>query len=154
MISSVPMISRMSHLWVAILVLLAAGCVGTDLATTPTPMGSGIPPGQGPSGMFAPNPASSYLVRGTAVLEEITPGGSLTLRFGNDFIVSNGPGIEVFLSRSNTRSSSSISLGRVKRLSGEQSYDVPSDVKLDTYNWVVIHCVPFNVTFGYAPLDQ
>jgi Electron transfer DM13 len=31
--------------------------------------------------------------------------------------------------------------------------NVPAGVTLTTYNWVIIHCVPFNVTFGYAQLQ-
>ena len=105
------------------------------------------------SGMFNPHPGVNYEVRGTATLEEITPEGRLALSFGSDFFVSDGPGIDVILSTENVVNSNSISLGRVKQLSGVQSYDVPPGVELDTFDWVIIHCVPFNVTFGYARLE-
>lgn len=104
------------------------------------------------SGTFTRNPSTSYTVSGTATLEQ-QPNGSLVLRFGNDFSSSNGPGLEVFLSTTNTVGANSRNLGRLQRTSGAQSYSVPAGVSLTTYNWVIIHCVPFNVTFGYAQLQ-
>jgi hypothetical protein len=104
------------------------------------------------SGTFARNPNTSYNVSGTATLEQ-QPNGSLVLKFGSDFSTSNGPGLEVFLSTTNTVGANSRNLGRIKSTSGAQSYAVPAGVSLTTYNWVIIHCVPFNVTFGYAQLQ-
>ncbi len=104
------------------------------------------------SGTFTRNPSTSYNVSGTATLEQ-QPNGSLVLRFGSNFSSSNGPGLEVFLSTTNAVGSNSRNLGRLQRTSGEQSYNVPAGVTLTTYNWVIIHCVPFNVTFGYARLQ-
>lgn len=105
------------------------------------------------SGTFTSNPATSYDVRGTATLQEQTPGGSLVLNFGSDFSTSSGPGIYVFLSANSFVNASSLNLGRVKKLSGAQSYAVPDSVRLTTHNWVIIRCVPFSVTFGYAQLQ-
>ena len=104
------------------------------------------------SGTFTKRPGTSYNVSGTATLEQ-QPNGSLVLKFGSDFSSSNGPGLEVFLSTANTVGSNSLNLGRLQRTSGAQSYNVSSGVTLTTYNWVIIHCVPFNVTFGYAQLQ-
>ncbi len=104
------------------------------------------------TGTFTRNPNTSYNVQGTATLEERTD-GSLVLSLGNDFSSSNGPGLEVFLSNINGVNSQSRSLGRLQRTSGAQSYNVPAGIQLTTYDWVVIHCVPFNVTFGYARLQ-
>ncbi|MDZ7344810.1 MAG: DM13 domain-containing protein [candidate division KSB1 bacterium] len=103
------------------------------------------------SGTFTRNPNTSYNVSGTASLEQ-QPNGDLVLRLGSDFSSSNGPGLEVFLSTTNAVGSSSRNLGRLQQTSGAQSYNVPAGVTLTTYNWVIIHCVPFNVTFGYAQL--
>lgn len=103
-------------------------------------------------GTFTRRPGTSYNVSGTATLEQQT-NGSLVLRFGNDFTCSSGPGLEVFLSTSNTVGSNSRSLGRLQSTSGEQSYNLPPGIALNTYSWVIIHCVPFNVTFGYAQLQ-
>jgi hypothetical protein len=104
------------------------------------------------SGTFTKRPGTSYNVSGTATLEQQS-NGSLVLRFGSDFSSSSGPGLEVFLSTTNTVGSNSRNLGRLQRTSGAQSYNVPAGVTLTTYSWVIIHCVPFNVTFGYAQLQ-
>jgi len=102
-------------------------------------------------GTFTKRPGTSYNVSGAATLEQ-QPNGSLVLKFGENFSTSNGPGLEVFLSTTNTVGANSRNLGRIKSTSGAQSYNVPAEVTLSTYNWVIIHCVPFNVTFGYAEL--
>lgn len=106
------------------------------------------------SGQFTKRPGVNYTVNGTATLA-IDPANTsrLILSFGDDFQVSNGPGIDVFLSTSNQVTSTSINLGDVKRLNGAQTYEVPAGVNLDTFDWVIIHCVPFNAVFGYAQLQ-
>lgn len=103
------------------------------------------------SGAFTRNPNTSYNVGGTATLEQ-QPNGALVLKLGGDFSTSNGPGLEVFLSPTNGVGASSVNLGRLQKTSGAQSYNVPSSVTLASHDWVIIHCVPFNVTFGSAQL--
>ncbi len=113
-----------------------------------------IVPGGIRQGMFVKRAGSSYEVQGTATLEEV-PGGSLRLSFSSDFTISSGPGLKVFLSNSTTVGSGSLDLGDLKKDFGEQAYFIPSgaSVTLNSYNNVVIHCVPFNVTFGHATLQ-
>lgn len=108
--------------------------------------------GRSRQGTFVKNPGQSHDIRGTAVLQE-QAGGGLVLSFGSDFSTSSGPGVTVFLSSTNAVTSSSLNLGLVKQYSGAQSYTIPSGVQLTTYTWVVVHCVPVNVTFGYAQLQ-
>ena len=31
-------------------------------------------------------------------------------------------------------------------------YPVPSGIELTDFNCVIVHCVPFNITFGFAEL--
>ncbi len=107
--------------------------------------------GESRTGMFMKKPGTSYTVSGTAILETLE-NGSLELQFGSDFSSSSGPGLHVYLSTANRINSGSLDLGDLKMTSGSQSYQIPGDVEIDTYNWVVIHCVPFNVTFGFAEL--
>jgi hypothetical protein len=108
--------------------------------------------GQRRTGMFVKRPGTNYSLSGTATLQE-QPGGALVLTLEDDFSVSNGPGLEVILSASSSVGSASISLGALQRTSGAQSYAVPAGVTLDTYRWVIIHCTPFNVSFGSAQLN-
>jgi len=104
------------------------------------------------TGTFVMRPGSGHDVRGTATLSE-QPGGNLVLSLGSDFASAGGPDVEVFLSTTNTVGSNSITLGNLKNFSGASSYDVPAGVQLTTYDWVIIHCVPFNIVFGYARLQ-
>lgn len=108
--------------------------------------------GQSRTGTFVKRPGTGYALSGTATLQE-QPSGSLLLSFSDDFSTSNGPGLEVILSTTSSVNASSISLGALQSTSGAQSYSVPSDVTLDTYKWVIIHCAPFNVSFGSAQLN-
>lgn len=107
--------------------------------------------GQGRTGTFVPRPGTSYRVRGTATLAG--PNGGLILSFGDDFSSSNGPSLEVYLSTSNRVDATSLSLGRLKNTVGTQTYEVPANIELDAFDWVIIHCVPFRVTFGFAQLN-
>lgn len=103
------------------------------------------------TGTFVKRPGTSYNVSGGAELAEL-PSGRLRLTLGSDFISSDGPDVDVYLSQTNTVTGASLSLGSIISSSGEQEYAVPSGVDLDEYDWVIIHCVAFNVTFGYARL--
>jgi len=102
-------------------------------------------------GEFVKRPGSSYTVMGS--VEVIHNGSNLVVNFGSDFITSNGPDLHVYISSSQSIGSGSIDLGQLKSASGVQSYDVPGLHSLDEFSWVIIHCVPFNVTFGYANLN-
>lgn len=104
--------------------------------------------GQTKTGTFMPRPGSSYRVSGSAEL--LSQGNSLVLNFGSDFTTSNGPDLRVYLSPGERIGSGSIELGKLKSTSGEQTYGVPSGHSLDNFNYVIIHCVPFNVSFGQA----
>ena len=107
--------------------------------------------GESRLGMFMKKPGTSYTVRGTAILETLED-GSLELHFGSDFSSSSGPGLHVYLSTANRVNAGSLDLGDLKMNSGGQSYQIFGGVELETYNWVIIHCLPFNVTFGFAEL--
>ncbi len=103
------------------------------------------------NGSFVKRPGTSYNVSGSAELAELAS-GRLRLILGSDFISSDGPDVDVYLSQTNTVTGTSLSLGSIISSSGAQQYPVPSGVQLDDFDWVIIHCVAFNVTFGYARL--
>jgi hypothetical protein len=104
------------------------------------------------TGIFVMRPNSGHDVRGMATLTQQS-NGSLVLTFGSNFASAGGPDVRVYLSQTNSVGANSLNLGRLKSYTGAQSYTVPSGVQLNTYDWVVIHCVPFNITFGYARLQ-
>ena len=105
--------------------------------------------------------ATGYRTSGTVILEQDSA-GKLVLKFGSDFKVARAPDIWVILYSSDNINYSRRrpppagtyeNLGEVKANSGTQTYDVPSHVQLDTYDYVIIHCIAFNSEVGIAELQ-
>ncbi|MTI20947.1 hypothetical protein E1176_07930, partial [Fulvivirga sp. RKSG066] len=94
---------------------------------------------------------NNYTVEGDAFLEESE--SSLTLRFDSNFRASNGPGLHVYLSNSAESVAGGVDLGSLKSNTGAQTYTVPDDINLNTYNFIIIYCQPFNVPFGAGELN-
>ena len=92
-----------------------------------------------------------YKAEGTAHLGPDDE-GQLVLTFLDDFIITSGPRLEVFLSPIDRVAPESINVGILKDVAGSQTYDLPEDAELGDYGWVIVHCVPFNVSFGLAAL--
>lgn len=82
------------------------------------------------------------------------PDGKRVLRF-EDFTVTNGPALSVYLVRNTDGNVDSgfLNLGKLKGNKGSQNYDIPADTDLSSYGSVVIWCVPFGVTFTTASLQ-
>ena len=76
--------------------------------------------------------------------------GKRSINFVN-FTTDSGPNLNVYLSTSLTVTVDNfIDLGDLKKVTGEQSYEIPSDTDLSKYNKVLIWCVDFSVSFGSA----
>jgi hypothetical protein len=84
----------------------------------------------------------------------VLPDGKRVLRF-EDFSVTNGPALSVYLVRSadGNVDSGFLDLGKLKGNKGNQNYEIPTDTDLSSYGSVVIWCVPFGVTFATASLQ-
>lgn len=93
--------------------------------------------------------AADYATSGTATLM-VNPDGQLALSFSSDFRVDSGPQLEVFLSNTSTPTQNSINLGGLKSNSGTQVYTLPNTILITDFNYVSIHCVPYDVTFGFG----
>jgi hypothetical protein len=78
--------------------------------------------------------------------------GSQVLRL-EDFKVTNGPDLYVYLATDN-RASEFVSLGELKANNGNQNYEIPDDTDLKKYNKVLIWCKTFGVLFGNADLTS
>ena len=89
---------------------------------------------------------SFHRVSGDALVLE--SGDQKFLRFEN-FESTNGPDLKVYLS-DDLRASDFISLGELKGNIGNQNYELPSDVDLEQYPYVLIWCERFSVLFGSA----
>ena len=108
--------------------------------------------GDGRTGSFVPKPGTRYRVTGTAQLK-MDDSGALVLEFGPDFSVSAGPRLGIYLSTTNSVGPGSVDLGEIQSFTGSQTYQLPDSVELTSFDWVVIHCVPFNITFGFAQFE-
>ena len=104
------------------------------------------------AGTFVRRPGTTYTVEGGVSLRS-ADGGGLEVVFADDFVVSAGPRLEVYLSTSQNVFGG-VGVGPLQATSGVQSYPLSSAITADQYDWVIIHCVPFNITFGFAQLDS
>jgi hypothetical protein len=109
------------------------------------------------------NGEGSYKAKGIA---ELTQGadGKLMLTFKSDFVVSAGPSVYVFLANK-TRgafayqvggnkvdaTSAQITPNRLTNFSGQMSFEVPQDVNINEYKYVVLYCI-LGPVFGTAEL--
>jgi len=84
----------------------------------------------------------------------VLPDGKRVLRF-EDFTVTNGPALSVYLVRSadGNVDSGFLDLGKLKGNKGNQNYEIPANIDLRSYGSVIIRCVPFGVTFATASLQ-
>ncbi len=82
------------------------------------------------------------------------PDGKHILRFEN-FSVTNGPALNVYLVRSKDGNTDSgyLDLGNLKGNKGNQNYEIPAGTDLGEYGSVIVWCVPFKVTFTTATLQ-
>jgi hypothetical protein len=87
---------------------------------------------------------------GTATVYELED-GSHVLRFDN-FEVTNGPDLHVFLIPQDGSMDGSVDLGSLKGNIGNQNYEIPTDVDITQFGSVLIYCVPFSVNFASASL--
>lgn len=77
-------------------------------------------------------------------------GDSLKLRL-EDFRVSNGPDLKVYISKE-ADPLSYYSLGSLQAFSGNQEYKIAQKIDFNTFRYVVIHCERFNHQFGKSLL--
>jgi hypothetical protein len=87
-------------------------------------------------------------------------GGHRVLRLTN-FATSNGPDVRVYLvaaadvqDNATVKTAGFVELGAMKGNIGDQNYEIPPTVDLETYRTVTIWCKRFSVNFGSAPLAK
>ncbi|MGH7536511.1 MAG: DM13 domain-containing protein, partial [Gemmatimonadales bacterium] len=85
--------------------------------------------------------------------EVVADQGKAQLRLAPDFSVEKGPDVYVVLSNSpKVGKDGSLYLGKLKKFSGEQVYDIPSGTDLSAYSHVVLWCKKYSVAMGSADL--
>ena len=77
--------------------------------------------------------------------------GTYAVRFEDDFEVTNGPDLFVYLGKDGTYDKGAV-LGRLKGSMGGQNYIIPSSIIATAYNEVWVWCRAFGVKFGSAQL--
>lgn len=89
-----------------------------------------------------------YTVNGSVTMSTLT-NGNLKLDFTN-FSSSNGPGLYIYLSNS---LSNGVSIEALNSRSGNFTVSLPQSIGIADYNYVLIWCQPFGLTFGSALLN-
>jgi hypothetical protein len=97
---------------------------------------------------------------GAATLVRL-PDGQTVLRLEDDFRVTNGPDLYVYLSGSAAPRTSAelhgtgaFEVGQLKGNVGGQNYVLPDDLDLTRFRSVVIYCRRFTTVFSTAQLDS
>ncbi|MBD2362871.1 DM13 domain-containing protein [Anabaena minutissima FACHB-250] len=138
----------------AIITTVAMGCtrevssnqVDTQTSTTAT----------SPSAKAGNFQAGEHPTQGK--LTVVTEQGKQYLEFDQNFKTDKGPDLFVILHTSDAPPVSGIkekdyvTLAPLQKISGNQRYALPNNIKLANYKSVAIWCRKFNATFGYATL--
>lgn len=95
---------------------------------------------------------TDVMISGTASL--IHRGDSLVVKLSSDFISDSGPDLDVYLSNEPNPVATGVRLDALQSLSGEQFYDVPNQVNISDYSYIVIHCTQYNHLYGSASLGS
>ena len=94
---------------------------------------------------------------GTAKIVE--KNGKRYLEFSKGFTTARGPKVRVVLHRKSTvpvnlKEENYVTLANLKSFDGAQRYEIPANFDLDDFKSVAIWCEEFNVTFGFARLQD
>jgi len=92
---------------------------------------------------------NGYQTKGTVTLSVKTNGG-LKLDFGSDFETNNGPGLYIHLG---TNNNNGIEIQKLNQTKGSFSVDLPSNISIDDYDYVIIYCKLVRQPFGSAKLN-
>lgn len=126
-----------------------AGLQSTTTMAHATPMVVALKSAQG---QFQ---TSAKPTQGTVQVKSID--GKQYLHLSSDFSTGNGPQVEVLLHKEavpeSYDSSNYVSLGEIKSFQGEQWYEIPEGVDVNSFKSVSIWCRDFDVTFGFAPIQ-
>ncbi|WP_349409801.1 DM13 domain-containing protein [Pseudalkalibacillus sp. SCS-8] len=115
---------------------------------------SGTEPTEMASKMFAgkfKGADAKHQAAGKVITVEAEEG--LFIRF-EEFEVTNGPDLYVYLVKQDEETKEGIELGKLKGNKGSQNYLIPEGIDLEVYQKVVIWCKAFDEDFGYASLER
>ncbi len=75
------------------------------------------------------------------------------VNLAENFRSQSGPGLYVYLSNSPSSVAGGVEIGKLRKTSGADTYTDPQGINMDSYNYVIILCKPFNIPFGAALLQ-
>ncbi len=91
--------------------------------------------------------------KASGAFEITTANGKSQVKLGDDFSVEKGPDVYVLLSRSEKGGQSgSVNLGKLKKFSGAQTFDVPAGTELSGFSHLVLWCKKYDVNMATASL--
>ena len=95
---------------------------------------------------------SSYTLEGDFVLKQGDSG--LVLEIAENYQASEAlPGLYIYLTNNPATSNGALEIGEVEVFRGAHSYALPAEVELNTYNYVLYFCKPFNVKVGDGKME-
>lgn len=136
---------------IALLAALALGWYGISPIFTNVELDEAVPEQMDMQGETAQvigtagHPAS-----GTARIIEAD--GTTYVRY-EDFQTLNGPDLFVYLAK-DLNADEFVNLGKLRATEGNINYEVPDDVDVSEYPYVMVWCRAFSVLFNYADLSQ
>ncbi len=80
--------------------------------------------------------------------------GVLVLQTGANFGGSSAPDLRMYLSNSGNGNTNAIEIATLSQRTGAQSWNIPSNVNITSYRYVVVWCKQFSANYGTADLGQ
>ena len=79
--------------------------------------------------------------------------------FSSDFKTKKAPDLELFISTKKANvinkkkvTKEAVSISKLKSYKGSQSYKIPSNIKIENFSSIIIHCRDYNIFWGAGNL--
>ncbi len=100
----------------------------------------------------------AYNLEGTATLEQLES-GDVQFRLSNDYTTTRGPDVQIYLNTTMTGIEGGmlvvdIGPNGLNHFDGPLTVDLPADTDINEFDYVVFHCVAFNVFWGGGLLSK
>jgi Tfp pilus assembly protein PilP len=80
--------------------------------------------------------------------------GVLKMQTNSDFGGSSAPDLRMYLSNSGNGNTNALEIATLTQRAGAQSWNIPSNVNITSYRYVVVWCKQFSANYGTADLGQ
>lgn len=97
--------------------------------------------------------AGGYRLEGDFILENTSP-GSLRLSFSENYEASTSlPGLYVYLTNNPNSINGAYEIGKVAVFKGAHAYNLPENITITDYNYLLYWCKPFSVNVGGGTIN-